>query len=124
MEVDNSYTQLVLIGDKRSNLISSNKVWDSKVIIVETDTGMTKKGDGIRPYRELRYFSKNTISDELLNIISNANNKNGVVVLDNTGHIPDELMPTDTIVSGNIVKFISGDAVAATAMYKEYMKNR
>lgn len=115
-------TQIVVISNTSNNLEYENKVWSDKVFLFEENTGKFKRGDNVRPYRDLNHILNNTVSDDIINMFKNANSPNGIVQLDDDGCIPKKVASESFILVDNTIIVQSGDASTADALYESYIK--
>lgn len=115
-------TQIVIISNTSANLVRENKVWSDKVFLFEEDTGKFKRGDDIRPYRDLRYVLNHTVSDNVSTMLSCINMPGGVVQLDDKGSVSRDVLPVSCVLVDDVVALQGGDAAIADTLYESYMK--
>ena len=52
-----------------ANLAAANEVPLAGELVVETDTGMVKAGDGVRTYNDLEYIGRHGLNEEILTFV-------------------------------------------------------
>lgn len=82
------------ISDTKAGWLSKNFIIPiANIILIETDTGKAKLSDGLSTYANLKYWIDASLTDAQKYILDNVNLPNGAVVLDNSGAIPEALLP-------------------------------